>query len=375
MRLLTLSFALAVVPASVGACSASSGDEQTSVTGTWVDRTAGTPAATQIWTGVASDSTGGHLVAVENTEGIDGRGDIWTSTDSGEHWTDRTTGTLASGHTWVSVASDTSGGHLVAVESDGTSGGLWTSSNAGVTWKQSRNFAADLSESLAILSDAMGAHLVLASGDVWTSDDGGVTWTDKTAGTAAAGLSWVSMAGDSTVTHLVGATAYGDLWTSADSGATWINRTKGTAASSQTWAFVASDAKGTHLVAAAQPSVSDAGVLYGADIWTSVDSGSTWTNRTAGTSASGRSWAVVASDATGQHLVAASAHDGLTASGNDIWLSADFGMTWADVTRGSVAGNQLWTAVACNASGAHVVAVAANPGTLDPLVGGDIFTN
>jgi hypothetical protein len=39
---------------------------------TWINETDGTSAANQAWSGVASDSTGSHLVAVVNS------GDIWT---------------------------------------------------------------------------------------------------------------------------------------------------------------------------------------------------------------------------------------------------------------------------------------------------------
>jgi len=56
------------------------------------------------------------------------------------------------------------------------------------------------------------------------------------------------------------------------------------AASGKLWVSVASDAAGTHLVAASAHGI-------GADIWTSLDSGTTWLNETAGTTASGQQWA------------------------------------------------------------------------------------
>jgi hypothetical protein len=97
-----------------------------------------------------------------------------------------------------------------------------------------------------------------------------------------------------------------------DSGATWINRTSGKVDSPYTWAAVASDATGAHLVATAFR-----------DVWTSTDSGMTWTDQNAGTASAGQVWGPVASDATGTHLVAISIgrpHGGPCCSAN-IWTN------------------------------------------------------
>ena len=144
----------------------------------------------------------------------------------------------------------------------------------------------------------------------------------------------------------------------ADSGATWTDQTEGTGASGVQWAGVASDATGTHLVAVGQQ-----------DLWTSADSGATWTNRMT-LPATSSAWIAVASDASGAHLIAA------TGPGNgDIWTSADSGVTWTDVVAGTDASGQGWVAVASDASGAHLVAASDDP----PLAGycceGDIWTN
>ena len=45
---------------------------------TWTDQTPSGPAHDQYWMSVASDSTGANLVAVEDAEGGAG-GDIWTN--------------------------------------------------------------------------------------------------------------------------------------------------------------------------------------------------------------------------------------------------------------------------------------------------------
>jgi len=342
----------------------------------WIDRTQGTAAENLPWRGVASDATGTRLVAI-TTAGVAGQGgDIWTSADAGATWANRTTATAATGQRWWSVTSDATGSRLVAVAEwpDGSGGDdVWTSADSGATWtKQAMMVStASLLVGPTVVSDSSGAHVVLADGEIWTSADSGATWTDQTGGTSAAAQNWAGMAADATATRLVAITAYNDIWTSADGGATWTNRTTGTAASAQAWQAVASDSTGTNLVAVAQETLTAGGIAYGLDIWTSADSGATWTNRTAGTAASGNLWWAVASNATGGRIVAVSAHG----RENDVWTSADSGTTWTNETKGTPASGQQWAAVASDATGTHLVAVSANPPGGGPCCFGSIWTN
>lgn len=365
--------------ATVPACSSNTAAGSPPATdggGAWIDRTVGTAAARLDWKDVASDATGIHLVAVTGTAGLEPRGDIWTSADGGTTWTNRTMGTQASGQGWQSVASDSAGTHLIAVigsAGTGTDGDVWTSEDAGATWHKRTTVTstARLVVGPIVTSDSTGTHLIVAAGDVWTSADSGATWTDETAGTSAAAQNWIDMASDSTGVRLVAVTAYSDIWTSADGGATWTNQTKGTAASGQAWQAVASDSSGTHLVAVCQQSLTKDGVLFGGDIWISTDAGNTWTNRTTGTAASAKEWIAAASDATGAHIIAASAHGSV----NDIFTTADSGMTWIDETAGTAAAGQQWIAAASNATGTHLVTVSSDPPGGGPCCFGDIWTN
>jgi photosystem II stability/assembly factor-like uncharacterized protein len=212
---------------------------------------------------VASDATGSHLVAAGEF------GDIWTSTDSGTTWIDRTPSGSAHNLLWASVVSDGAGANLAAISgggfyesAPGNPSLLWTSSDSGVTWTNRTPAGADQTSSwYALASDSTGAKLVAVGSGIWTSVNAGVTWTQQTT-PGNANASWVSVASDAAGTHLVAATggpgSTGDLWTSADSGATWVNETAGTSAASQAWTSVASDKAGAHLVA----------VAMGGDIWT-----------------------------------------------------------------------------------------------------------
>jgi photosystem II stability/assembly factor-like uncharacterized protein len=221
------------------------------------------PTARNGWSGLASDSTGLHLVAVAALAG-----DIWASSDSGATWTDQTSSGPAHGLNWVSVASDSTGSHLVAVEGGvgfvgGSTGAgdIWTSADFGTTWTDQTSSGAAHNQSWSsVASDATGTNLVAVGLGIWTSTDSGKTWTQQAANIGT--YVWVSVASSADGSHLVAATAApgrgfasnsGDLWTSSDSGVTWINGTACTLASNQPWSAVASDATGTHLFAAASP--------------------------------------------------------------------------------------------------------------------------
>jgi hypothetical protein len=93
----------------------------------WQNPNAGPAQASQDWSGAASDSTGTNLAAVAF------EGDIWTSTNGGATWTDRTTATgsnpNANNQFWASIASDSTGANLVALA---TYNGIWTTGRASL---------------------------------------------------------------------------------------------------------------------------------------------------------------------------------------------------------------------------------------------------
>jgi hypothetical protein len=127
----------------------------------------------------------------------------------------------------------------------------------------------------------------------------------------------------------------GYIYTSTDSGVTW---TQQTGSGDRGWNAVASSADGTKLVAAE----------LGGYIYTSTDSGVTWTEQT---DSGMNGWVSVDSSADGTKLVAA---DGYFSSGY-IYTSTDSGVTWTQQT-GS--GSRTWTSVASSADGTKLVAAA-----------------
>ena len=129
--------------------------------------------------------------------------------------------------------------------------------------------------------------------------------------------SWYSIASSADGTKLVAAANGNMIYTSSDSGATW---TKQTASGTETWQSVASSSDGTKLVA----------VVYGGQIYTSGDGGLTWPPQT-----TSRNWQYVTSSADGSKLAA-------VVYGGQIYTSVDSGTNWT----GRTSGNQNWTSIA-----------------------------
>ena len=124
-------------------------------------------------------------------------------------------------------------------------------------------------------SSSDGAKLVAMTNDggyIYTSSDSGVTWTQTT----APQQDWVSVASSSDGTNLAAMTNDGGyIYTSADSGVTWTQTT----APQQDWVSVASSSDGTNLVAVSGGVLVDGAVVNDGYIYTSSDSGVTWTQR------------------------------------------------------------------------------------------------
>ena len=233
----------------------------------WIKRTS---AGTGSWNAFASSADGAKLVTGDSYFGY-----IYTSADSGISWTARTGPGIGRWQGFASSADGTKlvtgnyGGDLVTASngeqfvSSGDAGGyIYTSTNYGETWTQ-RTGAGKRSWT-AFASSSDGTKLVTGHsnyGYIYTSTDSGETWTERR---GARKGSWYGFASDSTGTNLVtGNHQNGYIYTSADSGETW---TKMTFLDTGNWTAFASSANGTKLVTG----------INGGYIYTSDDSGATW---------------------------------------------------------------------------------------------------
>jgi hypothetical protein len=154
----------------------------------------------------------------------------------------------------------------------------------------------------------------------------GAVWTAQ----ASDSVNWTSIASSLDGTKLVAA-SLNAVYTSSDSGLTWSNRAHNIGE------FVASSADGIKLVIASANGV----------ISTSTDSGVTWTSQNSGS----RFFTSVASSADGTKLVAT---DGGLSQGL-IYISGDSGVTWTN--RASA---QYWKSVAASADGTKLVAATTS---------------
>ncbi|MCX6926003.1 MAG: sialidase family protein, partial [Verrucomicrobia bacterium] len=234
------------------------------------------------WTSVASSGDGAKLVAV--TTWYDR---ICTSGDSGVTWQQ----TSAPNLWWSSVASSADGTQLVAASGlvNDQLGLIYRSSNSGTTWERTTAPSNDWS---CVASSADGTQLAAAAwwyGPICISSNSGASWIQ----TSAPANNWNSISSSADGTKLVAAAAFagntsdGSIYISSNSGATWVRTT----APSNIWVSVSSSADGTQLVAAA--AVQD-GTSWGTGdgmIYTSADSGATWTP----TAAPSNNWVSVSS--------------------------------------------------------------------------------
>lgn len=183
--------------------------------------------------------------------------------------------------------------------------------------------------SLPALGTLTSAGLPVSAGDYVTPvSNGAGVWTPQASPTG-----WGSTLGMSADgTKLYGASS-GRMYHSYDSGVTWAPDTD----SSRSYRYLATSADGAKVV----------GVVFNGFIYTSTDSGLTFTARMTDMT---RPWVTVSSSADGVHLVAAS---GNSVSG-EVWISADSGVTWTQTTPPDGAAHDF-RGIAASASGSKVV--------------------
>jgi uncharacterized repeat protein (TIGR02543 family) len=187
---------------------------------------------------------------------------------------------------------------------------------------------------------------------VYTSDTQGTAWVKRA---ASGSRFWTSIASSSDGANLVASEVHsvgkpnvnccktlGDIYTSADSGVTWTNRTSSTGATpgARNWAAVASDSGGMKIVSIE--------VMGG--IWRSSNGGAAWTDISP--DATARNWSGVCMDSTGSYIAASSKLGG-------IWISKNEGRTWSETTVASGFGGRIWSSITCDSDLKYIAAAAA----------------
>ena len=243
------------------------------------------------------------------------------------HWTQNKSSAIAN---WAWVNQSSAGArnwHALATSADGSKlfagvdsgGSLYRSSDFGVTW----NAIADTSGrnwfSIASNLDGTKVAAVDRGGDIWTSIDSGSTWTQRVVGGAV--RNWESIASSSDGSKLVAVASNGSsngfIYTSSDGGATWS--TNLAPSGNNKFTGVTSSNDGTYLAA----------TTWSTGIFTSANSGQTWTLRTLPVPNAGGETHLqaVASSGDGSRLVTGSRLSGAS-NGGIIFTSADYGASW-----------------------------------------------
>ena len=198
------------------------------------------------------------------------------------------------------------------------------------------------------------------------ADGGSLTWTQTEEGPQY----WSAIAASYDGSKLVAASVtgnptppeayHGRIYTSVDSGVTWTLRHPTVALVD--WQSVASSSDGQKLV------ICWTNFDAEGEIYTSVDSGVTWQL----TSAPARNWVTVTSSADGNKLAAAARGDETDNAQGEIYTSVDAGATW--VLRAS-AGLRQWSSIASDSSGNKLVAVDRRNEFVTPNRRGFIYTS
>ena len=297
------------------------------LTAAWVANVASTALATDSWAwsdqadlgnhnwhALASSSDGSRLYAASESCGLSAcsggvvdAGGIWVSSDYGVTWTaiDST-----NGRNWFSMASNSNGTKVVAVDRGGD---IWTSVDSGATWTARRAGGAVHNwESVASSSDGDNLVAVASDGFIFTSTDSGVTWTNYTP-SGVTGFTGVSSSNDGS--RLAATTWSSGLYTSSNYGQTWTRRTLTVPNPSDTTLLqmVSMSGDGSRLVTGSRPYSSNGGITF-----TSSDYGVTWR------SSAQTSYDYIGFASSGDGSRVAAAIYGQTG----VSTSSDYGVTW-----------------------------------------------
>ena len=204
------------------------------------------------WTGITCSEDGSKIASCS------GNGYVFTSSDFGNTWTLKQNSPAA---LLTAIASSANAQKLVVQAYEGY---LYTSSDFGETYTQITS--AGWREWHGVSSSADGTRLVAIDlrGYILKSIDSGVTWTSAPFDYGAGDI---CMSEDGNTIMVCEFTGARRLLISNNGGNTWDVKT---GAGTRAWYCMDCSADGTKIIAG----------VYGGYMYTSVDSGNTWTERT-----------------------------------------------------------------------------------------------
>jgi hypothetical protein len=253
----------------------------------------------QNWWSLALSADGTTMIA----GGTGPNGGIYISTNSGVTWkSNNVPNNVVSGSGMSAIACSSSAGQLL-VASGGN--GVFTSTNLGFTWVQCRP---EHCESVASSADG-STVLASAAQRLFSSTNSGAKWTTNT----PAALSPWHLAISADGKKAVAADYGGSIFLSTNSGVSWVQ----SSAPSEYWRWVTSSDDGTRLAAAGWDGATILGVLY-----VSTNSGGSWF----APNVPADNWWSIATSPDGRRLLAGYQIGG---GNGHFYVSANSGNTWS----------------------------------------------
>ena len=284
----------------------------------WTDQSA---VGNHNWHALTTSADGSRLYAASEScgssacsGGIIDVGGIWTSSDYGMTWTAIAS---TSGRKWFSIVTNIDGSKVAAVDRGGD---VYTSTDFGSTWTQRRlGGAVHNWEGIASSSDGTKLVAVASDGYIFTSSDSGATWSDKS---PAGSLPFTGVSSSHNGTRLAATTWSSGLYISSNSGTTWTRATftLPNPDDSVLLQSVVMSGDGSRLVTGSRPYNSNGGIVF-----TSADYGTTWTSSVQ----TSYDYIGFASSGDGSHVAAA------IYGQTGVSTSADYGTTWNFQTTGN----------------------------------------
>jgi len=310
------------------------------LTATWLGSVSSTALATDNWAwaaqadlgnrnwhGLASSADGSRLYAGSEScgsnpcdLGVVDAGGIWVSSDYGVTWTavesTEFTDVNRAVNKWFSIATNSNGTKVAAVDRGGY---IWTSVDSGSNWTKRTSAGARNWDSIASSSDGDNLVAVSPDGFIFISSDSGETWTDRTP-LNVTGFTGVSSSNDGS--RLAVTTWSSGLYTSSNYGQTWTLRSLPVVNSGQPThlQMVSMNGDGSRLVTGSRANNDNGGRVF-----TSADYGATWT---------------VSASLGFDYIGFASSGDGSRISASifgqaAVSTSSDYGVTWQVQTTGT----------------------------------------
>jgi hypothetical protein len=241
-----------------------------------------TNSSAYLWQNVACSADGSEMIAATYY------GNIYTN--AGYGW-----GMISGSPTyWSSLAASASGNNIIVAVGNGSSGGVYTTSNFGVTWVQDTTGIPSSANWAAVASSASGSTLAAAvyDGSLYTSVNSGSSWNVGSG--APVNSTGIALAMSADGTKMAAAVNGGGIWTSSNSGATWSQQT---GAPTNNWTAIACSTDGRRLAAAAS----------GGSIYVSGNEGVTWVQEP---TSPVQNWSALAMSSSGSQLAGAGAVSG-----------------------------------------------------------------